>query len=103
MFMVGSSGKVILGGNCLLILSSSCLRWFGSIIWGVNLPVVNVDRYDLINSMPYCLWYGRMVKALTCQVEGPRFESHHGKKFWKSLRKSFGLKKKKKARYPLLA
>ena len=38
-----------------------------------------------------CLWYGRMVKALACRVEGPGFESHHGKKF---RLKSFGKKKR---------
>ena len=27
------------------------------------------------------LWCGLMVKVLACQVEGPRFESHHGKSF----------------------
>ena len=39
-----------------------------------------------------------MVKALACWVEGPRFDSHHGKSFGKS----FG-KKNKPASYPLLA
>ena len=27
------------------------------------------------------LWHGLMVQALTCQVEGPGFESHHRKSF----------------------
>ena len=50
MFVLGFPGKVILGSNCLLILINSYLRCFGSIIWGVILPVVNVDRYDPIDS-----------------------------------------------------
>ena len=36
-------------------------------------------------SSTYRLRYGRMVKALACLVEGPGFESHHGKSFGKSL------------------
>ena len=45
------------------------------------------------------LRYGRMVKALACRVEGPGFESHHGKKV--SVKKFW--KKKKRPAYPLLA
>ena len=54
----------------------------------------------IIVAMWYPMWYrlryGRMVKALACRVEGPRFESHHGKSSEKK-------KKKKLASYPLLA
>ena len=46
-----------------------------------------------------CLRYGLMVKVLACRMEGPRFESRHGKSFGKFQLKSFG----KKASYPLLA
>ena len=42
------------------------------------------------------LRYGRMVKALACQVEGPGFKSHHGKKFRKKKFRLSSKKKKKK-------
>ena len=45
------------------------------------------------------LQYGRMVKALACQVEGPGFKSHHGKSFGKSFDKK---KKKKKKKRPAI-
>ena len=44
----------------------------------------------------YRLRYGRMVKALACRVEGPRFKSHHGKSFRKKK------KKKKKKTQPAI-
>ena len=42
------------------------------------------------------LWYGQMVKALTCRVEGPRFESDHGKRFRKKFRLKVSKKRKRK-------
>ena len=37
-----------------------------------------LDPTDLILNLNL---NGLMVKVLTCQVEGPRFKSHHGKSF----------------------
>ena len=50
-----------------------------------------------------------MVKALACRVEGPGFESHHGKRFGKVLekvsvkkKKSFGGKKMFRKKRPAI-
>ena len=41
---------------------------------------VDPDSLD-VDPDNYRLRYGRMVKALACRVEGPGFQSHHGKSF----------------------
>ena len=45
---------------------------------GVGHEIHRVGWYGMV-------WYGQMVKALACQVEGPGFKSHHGKKFRKKV------------------
>ena len=49
--MCGSPNKESLVGNCLFILKSSCLRCTGSVIDGVNLPVIWVFKYALIRAV----------------------------------------------------
>ena len=68
----------------------------------INWDNVQILKHDIpVAIRPYHLQYGQMVKALACQVEGPGFESDHGKSFGKSFRKVLVKSFKKKASYPL--
>ena len=53
---MGSSGRESLAGNCLSIHKSSCLRCTGSVMDGVNLPVIWIFRYSLIWAVSVCIW-----------------------------------------------